>query len=113
VKFFVLDDRGNPIEEPDHAAWRAWWIAATDSTLTVRKTVVGSVRIRTLFLGIDDHGYDTRGRARVFYTEMVSAHGYGELVGWDYAHTRREAIAAHTRAIDCALVREGLVRRAS
>lgn len=91
---YVLDDRGEPVPEPDLLKWSQWFGSADRS---VASTEFGNVRVSTVFLGLD-HGFG--GPRRLLYETMIFG---GEHDEWcSRAATREEAEMIHAEA--CALV---------
>jgi hypothetical protein len=51
-RFYVLDDQGNPVAEPDLLRWEEWFECSENRALK-HDTVSGSVRVSTVFVGVD------------------------------------------------------------
>ena len=86
--YFVLDERGEPLEEKDFAAWTRWFEQADRS---VARTVVNAeVTVLTTFSGVD---HSTQGNPpRLFETRVFG----GVLDGEEARHsTKAEAIRAN------------------
>ncbi len=49
---YILDDRGQPHVEPDWEKWAQWFATHGDARI-VGKTQIGSVKVSTVFLGIN------------------------------------------------------------
>ena len=64
--YFVLDDGGEPVEEPDFAAWTRWFEQADRSV--ARTVVTPEVTVLTTFSGVD---HSTQGEPpRLFETRV-------------------------------------------
>ncbi len=68
---YVLDQEGNPVPEPDMMKWARWFEAAGTSR-QVRKTMVGKVKVSTVFLAMD---HDYQGRDPLLFETWFSADG--------------------------------------
>lgn len=96
---WVLDEQGEPRQEPDIRAWGKWF--ETDERRVVRRqdwTRPDGVEIRvsTVFLGID-HNFGMAHRLPVLWETMVFVDGEGTDA---YRYTSREAaIRGHNRVV--------------
>lgn len=52
MRYFRLDDTGNPIEEKNPRRWGEWYQDNADSVCVVAVTIIGKVQIVTRFLPI-------------------------------------------------------------
>lgn len=91
-RFFRLDSEGTPVQETDKDRWWSW-MTNTEDDRDIGNDLVGSVRIWTMFLGMDSSGEDpplvweTRieggaqdGTTRKYATAELAAAGHQELV---------------------------------
>jgi hypothetical protein len=87
--YFVLDDRGEPIQEPDLQVWTRWFERADRS---VRRSVVAAdVTVLTTFLGIGETS--PAGEAPALFQTRVFG---GVLDGEEtWSRTRAEAVIGH------------------
>jgi hypothetical protein len=86
--YFTLDERGNPSEEKDFAAWARWFEQADRSV--ARTVVTPEVTVLTTFSGVD---HSTQGDPpRLFETRV-----FGGVLDAEETResTKAEAIAAH------------------
>lgn len=93
---YILDEDGNPVEEPDLQRWAQWFETADRS---VAVDVVGDVRVSTVFLGLD-HSFGAG--PPLLYETMIFGGEHDE-------HQERypnkvAALAGHDRAL--AMVRD-------
>ena len=65
---FVLDDEGQPVEEPDLMTWALWM---ERGNRIVRQDHLGRVMISTVFLGIDHRFGRSRSGPPVLWESMV------------------------------------------
>lgn len=86
--YFVLDDRGEPLEEKDFATWTRWFEQADRNV--ARTVVTSEVTVLTTFSGVD---HSTQGQPpRLFETRVFG----GVLDGEEARHaSKADAIAAH------------------
>lgn len=54
--YYILDEDGNPIPEPDVLAWGRWVQENLDRKIIEQTRIPGDVLVSTVFLGID-HGF--------------------------------------------------------
>ena len=89
---------GSPVLEPDVLVWARWY-KSSNAERGVAQTVIGDVRVATVFLGID-YGYVLSNP--ILFETMV----FGGLLDHEQEryHTREEALTGHERW--CARVRE-------
>jgi hypothetical protein len=87
--YFVLDERGEPVEERDFAAWTRWFEQADRSV--ARTVVTSDVTVLTTFSGVD---HSTQGEPpRLFETRVFG----GVLDSEELRHsTRTDALEAHS-----------------
>jgi hypothetical protein len=87
--YFILDDRGNPSQETDFAAWTRWFEQADRSV--ARTVITPEVTVLTTFSGVD---HSTQGDPpRLFETRVFG----GVLDAEEARHaTKTEAVTAHT-----------------
>ena len=92
--YFVLDDRGEPIQEPDLQAWTRWFERADRS---VRRTVVAAdVTVLTTFLGVGETSRSGEAPA-LFQTRVFGGVLDGEET---WSRTRAEAVTCHDYLAD-------------
>jgi hypothetical protein len=86
--YFVLDERGEPLEEKNFAAWALWFEQADRSV--ARTTVTPEVTVLTTFSGVD---HSTQGSPpRLFETRVFG----GVLDAEEARHsTKADALAAN------------------
>lgn len=90
---YILDDHGNPVEEPDIATWGLWF-QDHEEARRVAADDVGEVRVSTVFLGMDHSHF---GAVPLLYETMIFG---GENDMWqDRYATREEALAGHAEAV--------------
>jgi hypothetical protein len=91
--YFVLDDGGEPVEEPDFAAWTRWFEQADRSV--ARTVVTPEVTVLTTFSGVD---HSTQGEPpRLFETRVFG----GVLDSEEVRNcTKADALAAHTSLVE-------------
>ncbi len=55
VNYYILNDEGNPVAEPDIDKWQRWYATADRS---VARTIIGNTHVSTIFLayGVGDDG---------------------------------------------------------
>ena len=63
MKNYVLDDQGNPVEEPDIHKWSQWYSTADK---TVARAEIDGIVVSTVFLSID-HAFGD-GQAQLYET---------------------------------------------
>lgn len=85
---FVLDDDGNPIEEPDLFKWAKWF---EDSDRRVDSTTINGVHVSTVFLGLD-HSWSPDSDPILFETMQFG--GLQDTFQYRYA-TKADAQAGH------------------
>jgi len=96
--YFVLDDRGEPMEEPDLQAWTRWFERADRS---VRRTVVAAdVTVLTTFLGVGETSVNGEAPA-LFQTRVFGGVLDGEET---WSRTRAEAVGRHDYLADWARI---------
>lgn len=95
MKHWILDDEGNPAEEPDLIKWSMWFESAYDKR-HVGDDEIDDVRISTVFLGID-HNYSDDGPPILFETIIFG--GEHDEFQKRYA-TRELALDGHQRTVE-------------
>ena len=90
-KFYILDrEKVTPVQ--DVLEWARWF---EDADRRVLNTILGKVRISTVFLGVD-HNFSDKGPPLIFETMVLS----GDCDGYcDRFSTWEEAEAGHVKAI--------------
>jgi hypothetical protein len=94
---YILDDSGNPVEEPSLEAWAQWFETADRA---VGKDTIEGVEVSTVFLGMD-HGFMTS--KPVLFETMIFGGEFDQFQWRD--HTRTEAEQTH--AVVVAALRDG------
>ncbi len=91
-KFYILDrEKVTPVQ--DVLEWARWF---EDADRHVLNTILGKVRISTVFLGVD-HNFSGEGPPLIFETMVFS----GDYNGYcDRFSTWEEAEAGHAKAIE-------------
>lgn len=88
-RYFILDERGEPVPEPDCEKWQRW--TATNDCGVARTAVSREVTVLTVFQSVDTSPSSDE-LPKLFETRIFG----GILDGEDVTHrTRAEAIAAH------------------
>lgn len=89
---YILDENGDPKEEPDALAWARWFESNTEQRRVALTKIGGITEVSTVFLGVD-HSYTKEGPP-VLYETMVF--GCGQLDGYQERYcTRQEALEGH------------------
>lgn len=86
---YILDDAGNPVEEPDLLTWGRWLEDANEKRI-VSNIQIGDSEVSTVFLGLD-HNFGS-GPPLLFETMVFGGSLNDEMNR--YA-TREEALAGH------------------
>ena len=94
---YILDKDGTPKEETDLLVWAKWFDTADR---IVKKTMVGNVRVSTVFLGLD-HNFS--GGTPILWETMVFGGSMDEHM--DRYATRQAALDGHAEVV--ALVEKG------
>ena len=104
---YVLNDRGEPVPEPDTVQW-AQWLEAAARARCLAETTVGPYWISTVFLAID-HRYGEAGPPLLWETMIFGAYEEVEIFGKRQRcrkdidqiryTSRAEALAGHARAV--------------
>ena len=91
---YILDNKGNPIPEPDIFKWGKWFEKAERH---IGDTTIGDIRISTVFLGLD-HGYGLERGNPVLWETMIFG---GELDGEMERYTSlKDALNGHQQMVD-------------
>ena len=90
---YILDDKGNIVEEPDAMKWARWYEKAERH---VADEKIGDSRISTVFLGLD-HNYSGRGGPVVWETMVFG--GPLDREEDRCAGNREQAEAMHARMV--------------
>jgi hypothetical protein len=91
--YFVLDERGEPVREPDMEAWSRWF-AQADRTVA-RSLVATNVTVLTTFNGVDSVR-DPDMTPRLFESRVFGGVLDGEVV---HHCTRTQALAEHNELV--------------
>lgn len=92
--YFVLDDRGEPVREPDVEAWSRWFAQADRSI--ARTVVAPNVTVLTTFNGVDNVP-DPDMAPRLFETRVFGGVLDGEVV---HHCTRAQATDQHLELVE-------------
>lgn len=65
MRHYILDDKGNPVFEPDLFKWSDWF--ASNKIIHVASEIVFGVRVSTVFLGLD-YNYTGKGEPILWET---------------------------------------------
>jgi hypothetical protein len=93
-RFFILQGK-TPVPEPDISAWEKWFRTANRR---VDETMVGHLRVSTVFLGLDHQVYD--GPPLLFETMILDKRNDDKEVYQDQCPTWDEAEEMHKRAVE-------------
>jgi hypothetical protein len=95
LMYYVLDEAGEPVPEPDVLRWSQWFEAAGELR-RVAQTQIGNARVSTVFLGID-HGWAAWGGRQEVVPLLFETMIFGGLHDqWQWRHhTRTEARIKH------------------
>ena len=91
--YFVLNDRGEPILEPNLDAWFAWFERADRGV--ARTVVTPDVMVLTTFNGVDELGESDP--PRLFESRVFGGPLNGEVA---QSGTRAESLEGHARLVD-------------
>lgn len=90
---YILDEQGNPIEEPDVLKWGEWF-ETSNARRRVADTKSGSVRVSTVFMALD-HSFG--GEVPVLYESMVWVDG--KDVEQERYETKLQALMGHQKLV--------------
>lgn len=91
MKNYILDEFGNPVEEPDIVKWAEW---SRKADRHVAKDQIDDVRVSTVFLG-SDHSFG--GGRPMLYETMIFG---GENDGFQERYSNAvAALAGHDQAV--------------
>lgn len=93
---WILDESGEPVEEPDLMTWAAWIESADSARRVALETVCPGVEVSTVFLGLD-HNFQERG-APVLWETMVFRNDDGDEMD-RCCGKRADALAMHRRMV--------------
>ena len=94
---YILDENRQPVPCPGVLEWGKWFEAAfRNKTRQVARTMVGDVRISTVFLGLD-HSFSETGPL-ILYETMVFGGAMDEYQ--DRYSTWKEAEAGHRSTVE-------------
>ena len=102
---YILDDQGNPVEEPDLLKWGRWFQESRDQRIVKQETVNGKW-VSTVFLGLD-HQWG-KGPPPILWECMVfKSNGKWEEEDCDRCSGNREqAEAMHRMMVEKHLLRK-------
>lgn len=97
IRQYVLDEHGNPVEEPDLRKWAMW--LGGNGNRRLKEDRVGPLWVSTIFLGID-HNFTGNGPP-VLWETMI----FGDDDGWsehycDRYSSREAAYEGHRKAVE-------------
>lgn len=90
--YYILDDNGNPVAEPNHLAWAMWF--QTAERQVARVELPDGIVVSTVFLGIDHNFGD--GPPHLFETMVFG--GEHDQAQVRYA-TKAGALVGHAAAV--------------
>lgn len=96
--YYILDEKGNPVIEPDLMKWARWFEKAERHVGLKR---IGPYNISTVFLGLD-HNYLTEG-APVLWETMIFTKLVNDPLNQEMdrcSGSREQAEAMHCRMVD-------------
>ncbi len=100
MKKYILNDNGDPIEEPDLFVWGKWFQTANRH---IASDIIGKVRISTVFLGLD-HSFCIENHKAILFETMIFN---GKHDQYQERYTNRiAALAGHGQAV--AMVRDSV-----
>lgn len=103
TKRYILNDKGDPIEEPNLLTWGKWFEVADRH---IASDEIEDVKVSTVFLGID-HSFETGNHKPVLFETMVFN---GEHDQYQERYTNKvAALAGHDRA--AAMIRESMNKK--
>lgn len=92
---YILNDKGEPVVEPDLMKWARWFETGKDRI--VERTQIGNIKVSTVFLGFD-HNYSATG-GPVLWETMV----FGGPLDQEQTRcsgNREQAMAMHQKMIE-------------
>jgi hypothetical protein len=92
---YILDERGEPIVEPDLMKWAKWFQVSNDKRL-VKLEKVADGEVSTVFLGID-HNFSGAGEPVLWETMIFG--GANDQYQDRCSGSREQAEAMHARAV--------------
>lgn len=93
---YILDEKGNPVAEPDLRKWGSWFHTETKKR-KVAKDQIGDSEVSTVFLGLD-HNYSGEG-VPILWETMV----FGGTLDEEQERCsggREQALAMHARMVE-------------
>lgn len=98
---YILDENGNPKEEPDLMVWAKWMENGFFDKRKIAQDTIDGVLVSTVFLGLD---YSFDDGPPVLYETMVFKKGGSDEM--QRYHTKEEALEGHKEMVE--LVKEEL-----
>ncbi len=92
LKNYILDANNQPIEEPDLIKWSRWF---EEADRQLENTIIGNIRISTIFLGID-HNFSSEGPPVLWETMIFGGPNNGYQNRYSYIEDAR---AGHKLAV--------------
>ena len=94
MRYFVLNEAGEPVPEQDLNAWGSWFQTANR---TVAYDEVGPMRVSTVFLAID-HSFSSAGGPVLYETMIFGGANWAGEYQVRY-RTKAEALVGHAMAV--------------
>jgi hypothetical protein len=91
---YILNDDGDPVEEPDLMKWAFWLETAGDSRHS-HFDEVGDVKISTIFMGLD-YNWDFSGPPLLFETLVMGGEHHHHM---ERCSTKEQAKEQHDEAV--------------
>lgn len=102
-KYILAEDGKTPIPEPDVIKWARWY---EKTERHVAFDEIGSIKISTVFLGID-HGFDYHNERPILWETMIFG-ATGELEHYQERYSSyQEAMEGHERAVAQVMEEQG------
>ena len=99
-KHYTLNDRGEPVHEPDLLKWCRWFEGVERK---VAETVVGEGSVSTVFLGFDHGHWPSSARAPILWETMVFGGPLNEAQR-RCSGSREQALAMHAEMVEAVQV---------
>lgn len=96
IPHYVLNERGEPVVEPDLMKWAAWFEDPLQLEAIVMVQYVGEARVSTVFLGLNANMF-SKGPPMLWETMVFGGPLNGEMTRC--AGSREQAMAMHEEMI--------------
>lgn len=93
---WILDDAGNPIEEPDVLKWAVWFETHGKEKIVQHDNLPGGILVSTVFLGIN-HNWGSG--PPILWETMIFGGKWDKEEYQERYHTKEEALEGHTMAL--------------